>query len=94
MAGEPCAYWRFDSEIFQPPVANPNNVPRPEIISKVSDTKDRCHSNLHNVSDERLKKALKRETENNLRICVGGTSEPFTADRAIELFNRHYPDPT
>ena len=92
VAGEPCAYWRFDHEMFNPPIQNPKNIP--VLVHVPSHTGDDCHANLHNVSDDRLKNARKHQTEQTLRICVGGVSEPFTADRAIELINIHYPDPT
>jgi hypothetical protein len=80
--------------MFNPPTPNPNKVPVPQLVNVLSDTGDDCHANLHNVSDERLKKARREQTEQTLRICAGGVSEPFTADRAIELINLHYPDPT
>jgi hypothetical protein len=94
VATEPCAYWSFDYDIFNPPVPNPSKVPIPQFVSVLNDKGDRCHGNLHNVSDDRLKKVFKRQTEDALRICADGISEPFTADRVIDLCNQHYPDPT
>jgi hypothetical protein len=93
VAGEPCAYWVFDHGVFNPPTPNPHRVPVPVLVPIPSETGDDCHKNLHNVSDDRLRNARKYQTEQTLRICVGGVSEPFTADRAIELISLHYPDP-
>ena len=91
---EPCAYWAFDPEIFNPPNKNPHHLKAAALIPDQSDTQDVCHRNMHHVSDNRLTKAFKRpETEANLRLCVGAQSLPFSADRAIELVNERYPDP-
>ena len=93
VASDPCAYWPFDTSIFDPPNPNPDKLPAPVLIPVPSETGDDCHRNLHNVSDNRFDKYRKIQTEQDLRICLNGRNEPFTADRAIELFNQFYPDP-
>lgn len=93
VAGEPCVYWRLDCDVFNPPTPNPRKGQAPILVPVPSATGDPCHLNLHHVSDARLKNARRYQNEQTLSICVGGRSEPFTADRAIELVNLHYPDP-
>ena len=91
---EPCAYWRFDTNIFNPPIPNPNRIQPPELIPSPSASGDECHRNLHQVSDNRLERTFREPgIEAMLGICAYGTSEPFTVDRAIELCNQYYPDP-
>ena len=93
IAPEPCVYWAFNISIFNPPNPNPNHLPSPVLVSAPSDTGDPCHRNMHNVSDNRFDKYRRTQTEQDLRICANGRSEPFTANRAIELYKQYYPDP-
>jgi len=91
---EPCAYIIFDTNLFDHPAPNPKKLPQPQIIPAVSNTGDDCHRNVHCVSDNRLNKLRKGPQGTTMRLCMNGQSEPFTEDRAIELCNAHYPDPT
>ena len=93
IATEPCAYIIFDTNVFELPAQNPGKLPQPQIIPLISKTGDDCHRNLHCVSDNKLDKLRQGKLGATMRICMNGQSEPFTEDRAIELYNVHYPDP-
>src|SRR5258708_6958154 len=91
IAPEPCVYWVFDPAIFNSQLPG---SPEPVLVKIASKSGDDCHRNMHNVSDTRFDKFRRKQlSESNLRICVDGRSEPFSADREIELYNRHFPDP-
>jgi hypothetical protein len=55
------------------------------------DRGDDCHRNVHNVSDGQADKLRKNHvTAESLRLCVRGTSLPFTADDAIALQREYF----
>jgi hypothetical protein len=80
----------FDTAIFNPLTSN---VPSPTLLTIASISGDDCHRNIHHISDHQFDKFRKKQlSDHDLRICVDGKSEPFSADRAIELYNRYFPD--
>jgi hypothetical protein len=79
--GLPCALWRFDTDIFDPP--------SPELIPDLGSTGDPCHRNMHNVSDNRLKRKYRKaesgSAENGvLQLCYDGSIEDFTPEALPE----------
>ena len=94
VAPQPCAYWRFDTNEFNPPSPNPQNLTAPVMLEVPSDTGDDCHRNVHHVSDSRLEKKFKKLQANMaLRLCVDGHSQTFSVEQATALYNQHFPDP-
>jgi hypothetical protein len=88
---EPCAFWRFDTSLLDPPDPNPAQIKSPVIVEVPSDSGDLCHRNIHCVGNSRLERKFKEHAkEEAMRICADGRSKTFTADRAIELYNQHY----
>jgi hypothetical protein len=74
-------------EVFPPP----KGAHAPEFIAMPSDTGDDCHGNVYHVSDDRLKKILRRaELVNKMHLCVDGKIEPYTHERAVELVKHHF----
>ncbi len=91
MAPEPCAYLRFDTDDFSPPTPKHK---APELVQQVSATGDPCHYNVHHISNSRLEKRLRNtDALPMMRLCSEAGCEPFTAERAIWLYNLHYPNP-
>src|SRR5687767_2382846 len=37
---QPCAYWTFDTDLFQPPNPNPQHIPTPVLVNQPSDSGD------------------------------------------------------
>jgi hypothetical protein len=86
---EPCAFVQFELDIFTKTRATDKD---PELVD--APTGDPCHRNLHNVSDNQFEKKLRTPSaEPDMRFCVDGHCELYSADRAIELVNAYYPDP-
>ena len=85
VAGVPCGLWLFDPAAFEPKGSAPKHIKSPVLLPKPSDTGDGCHRNLHNVSDNRLEKAFKREQAmGRLKLCWDGDLVEFTHERAVE----------
>ena len=84
VAGAPCGLWCFGTTDFEPPTPNPQKIKAPALIQKDSDTGDKCHYNLHKVSDNRLGKAYRRaEASGMLKLCFEEAVEGFTHERAV-----------
>jgi hypothetical protein len=95
VAQDPCAYWRFDTALFDPPIPNPAKVVAAQLVKPdADDNPDECHLNMHNVSDKRLSKAFKNaeNVAQRLWLCSNGVSEQFTTERATQLYNLAYPE--
>ena len=88
----PCAFWAFDSAIFDPPDPNPHNLVTPELVQKTTESGDTCHHNMHNVSDNRLKREYRAaEGRGELMLCIDGNLEEFSHERADQGKQLAYP---
>jgi hypothetical protein len=89
---EPCAYWRFDTEILVPPNPNPDRIPQPSLIKVPSTSGDECHFNIHLVSNERAKKLFYENCyppEQRLWLCHQGRSEQYSLHRVLQLLDTY-----
>jgi len=89
VATEPCAYWTFELATLPQRLNLPPGGQVPVVVPVVGDP-DECHRNLHHISDDQADK-LRRKINNEIHLCVGGHSEPFTVERATALQAQHYP---
>jgi hypothetical protein len=85
LVDDPYGFWWFDTAILNPPEPNPNGWRAPEIVNKASDSGDECHRNIHHIDPKRADKIRKAIPLDDVRLCINGACEAFSASRAIEL---------
>jgi hypothetical protein len=85
LVDDPCAFWTFDLSLLDPPNPNPKGFKAPDVISTQSPTGDDCHRNIHNVEPKRADGIRKNIPLGNVTLCINGTCEQFTLERAVEL---------
>jgi hypothetical protein len=91
LAPQPCGFVLFDFEEAFPP---PPGKDKALFVPSVSSTGDKCHGNVHHVSDDRLKKRLRKpDYQSKTYLCASGKVEPYTHERAVALLEEYFPDP-
>jgi hypothetical protein len=85
LVDDPYAFWSFDTELLRPPDPNPTGIPDPVLLQKTTESGDDCHQNIHRVDPKRADKVRKAIPLSQVKLCINGACEDFTATRAIDL---------